>query len=78
MDIEYKCTSPGSGGWENIGTLVDRKKENTIAPTMGGGKDAYERFPTAGPAERFAVLRDEVECLLMVNRMIFKRILFLP
>jgi hypothetical protein len=63
---------PGSGGWENIGTLADRKKGNTIAPTIGGGKDAYERFPQQ------VLQRDEVERSLMANRMIFKRILFLP
>ena len=51
---------PGSAGWESIGTLADRKKENTIAAKPWAGEKLPMRAPTAAPAERLVVFRDEV------------------
>jgi checkpoint serine/threonine-protein kinase len=60
-DTDEPTPTPGSGGWETIGTLADRKKENTIAPKPWAG----EKLPMRGssssaPAERLVVFRDEV------------------
>jgi checkpoint serine/threonine-protein kinase len=54
---------PGSAGWESIGTLAERKKENTVAAKPWVG----ERLPMRGSSaamsstgERLVVFRDEV------------------
>jgi len=61
-DTEEPEVRPGSGGWQSIGTLAERKKENTIAAKPWAG----EKMPMKGsasstaPAERLVVFRDEV------------------
>ena len=59
-DTEDPEVRPGSAGWESIGTLADRKKENTIAAKPWAGEKLPMRVPTAAPAERLVVFRDEV------------------
>jgi checkpoint serine/threonine-protein kinase len=61
-DTEEPEVRPGSAGWQSIGTIADRKKENTMAAKPWAG----EKLPmkgstaTAAPAERLVVFRDEV------------------
>ena len=59
-DTEETEVRPGSAGWESIGRLADRKKENTIAAKPWVGEKLPMRAPTAAPAERLVVFRDEV------------------
>lgn len=60
-DTEEPEAHPGSAGWESIGTLADRKKENTIAAKPWAGEKMPMRgSSTTGPAERLVVFRDEV------------------
>ena len=59
-DTEDPEVRPGSAGWESIGTLADRKKENTIAAKPWVGEKLPMRAPTTAPAERLVVFRDEV------------------
>ena len=62
-DTEEPEVRPGSaGGWESIGTLADRKKENTIAPKPWAGEKMPMRGSSsaAAPAERLTVFKDEV------------------
>jgi checkpoint serine/threonine-protein kinase len=62
-DSEEPEVRPGSaGGWESIGTLADRKKENTIAPKPWAGEKMPMRgsSSTTTPAERLVVFKDEV------------------
>ena len=60
-DTEEPGVHPGSAGWESIGTIADRKKENTIAPKpWAGEKMPMKGSSTSAPAERLVVFRDEV------------------
>jgi checkpoint serine/threonine-protein kinase len=60
-DTEEPEPHPGSAGWESIGTISDRKKENTIAPKpWAGEKIPMKGSSTTAPAERLIVFRDEV------------------
>jgi checkpoint serine/threonine-protein kinase len=60
-DTEEPESRPGSAGWESIGTLAERKKENTIAPKPWAGETMPMRGPTTAAAgERLVVFRDEV------------------
>jgi checkpoint serine/threonine-protein kinase len=60
-DTDEPEVRPGSGGWESIGTIVERKKENTLAPkSWAGEKLPMKGSSTSAPAERLVVFRDEV------------------
>ena len=61
-DTEEPESRPGSAGWESIGTLAERKKENTIAAKPWAGEKMPMRGgPTASAAgERLVIFRDEV------------------
>jgi checkpoint serine/threonine-protein kinase len=61
-DTEEPEVRPGSAGWQSIGTIADRKKENTIAakPWAGEKMPMKGSTATAAPAERLVVFRDEV------------------
>jgi len=64
-DTEDPELRPGSGGWESIGTLVERKKENTMAPKPWAGEKLPMRGASSATAasstgERLVVFRDEV------------------
>jgi checkpoint serine/threonine-protein kinase len=60
-DTEEPEVRPGSAGWESIGTIAERKKENTIAPKPWAGEKLPMRGTNAtAPAERLVVFRDEV------------------
>lgn len=62
-DSEEPAVRPGSaGGWESIGTLAERKKENTVAPKPWAGEKMPMRGSSsaAAPAERLIVFKDEV------------------
>jgi checkpoint serine/threonine-protein kinase len=48
-----------SKGWENIGSLQDRKKENTIEPKAWVG-ETLKVGSRAGTAQKMQILRDEV------------------
>jgi checkpoint serine/threonine-protein kinase len=59
-DTEEPEPTPGTGGWETIGTLAERKKENTTAPKPWAGEKLPMRGPSTIPSERLVVFRDEV------------------
>lgn len=59
-DTEEPCSGPGNAGWESIGTLADRKKENSIAPKPWAGEKLPMRGNSTTPSERLVVFRDEV------------------
>lgn len=60
-DTEEPEVRPGSGGWQSIGTLAERKKENTIAAKPWAGEKMPMRGPTApSSGERLVIYRDEV------------------
>jgi checkpoint serine/threonine-protein kinase len=61
-DTEEPEVRPGSAGWQSIGTIADRKKENTITakPWAGEKMPMKNSTATAAPAERLVVFRDEV------------------
>jgi checkpoint serine/threonine-protein kinase len=59
-DTEEPEARPGSGGWESIGTIVDRKKENTIAPKPWAGEKMLMKGGSSAPTDRLIVFRDEV------------------
>jgi len=60
-DTEEPEIRPGTGGWETIGTLADRKKENSIAAKPWAGEKMPMKGSTATPStERLVVFRDEV------------------
>ena len=61
-DTKDPDVHPGSAGWESIGTLADRRKENTIAAKPWAGEKLPMRAHSTVPAsaERLVVFRDEV------------------
>jgi checkpoint serine/threonine-protein kinase len=59
-DTEEPAVRPGSGGWQSIGTLAERKKENTIAAKPWAGEKLPMKSSAPAPAERLVVFRDEV------------------
>jgi checkpoint serine/threonine-protein kinase len=60
-DADEPESRPGTGGWETIGTLADRKKENSVAAKPWAGEKMPMKGSTAAPsAERLVVFRDEV------------------
>ncbi|EFQ96865.1 BUB protein kinase [Nannizzia gypsea CBS 118893] len=51
-------SSPGTGGWDSIGSLKDRRKENTIEPTPWAGQTLKAgKKPTA--VQKMTVFKDE-------------------
>ncbi|KAF3484422.1 checkpoint serine/threonine-protein kinase bub1 [Arthroderma uncinatum] len=51
-------SSPGTKGWESIGSLKDRKKENTVEPTPWAGQTLKAgKKPVA--TQKMAVFKDE-------------------
>jgi checkpoint serine/threonine-protein kinase len=60
-DTEEPEGPPGSAGWESIGTLAERKKENSMAPKpWAGEKLPMKGSSAASTGERLVVFRDEV------------------
>jgi checkpoint serine/threonine-protein kinase len=60
-DTKEPEVHPSSAGWESIGTIAERKKENTVTPKPWAGEKLPMRGTNAtAPAERLVVFRDEV------------------
>ncbi|KAK2740281.1 hypothetical protein FQN57_006161 [Myotisia sp. PD_48] len=58
-DLEpVSSTGPGTKGWESIGSLKDRKKENTIEPTPWAGQ-TLKSSKKVGKAEKMMVFKDQ-------------------
>lgn len=52
-------SSPGTRGWDNIGSLKDRRKENTIEPTPWAGQTLKAGKKPAA-TQKMTVFKDEV------------------
>jgi checkpoint serine/threonine-protein kinase len=56
---ESRNKPSNSGGWDNIGTIADRKKENTIAPRAWAG-ETLKAGKKVGSVPKMMVFKDEV------------------
>ena len=65
-------TSDQRKGWESIGSMADRTKENTDEPRPWVGETLHVGKRTAGPTQKMAVFRDQV------SRFFAPSLLFLP
>lgn len=59
VDATPPPTGAPTGGWESIGSLQDRKKENTIAPKPWAG-ETLKAGSQVGRAEKMSVFKDKV------------------
>lgn len=64
-DADTASSQPASSGqakgWESIGTIQERKKENHVEAKPWTG-ETLKTGKKAGPAQKMAIFRDEVSC----------------